>query len=84
MKRIGFLLLLSGSVAGLGCTPPSFLRNDPPPPPLVEIKPPPAPPIVTPDSVNEKNALERPRSLREEMEHDAAQKDAAPTETKGL
>jgi hypothetical protein len=81
MKRIGFVLLLSVGVAGLGCTPPSFLRNDPPPP-RVEIKPPPAPPIVTPDSVNEKNAAERARSLREELEYDKTQKTAT-TETKG-
>jgi hypothetical protein len=67
-------LLLVVVVAGLGCTPPSFLRNDPPPP--VEMKPPPAPPAVLPDSVNEKNADERARSLREELEYDAARKPA--------
>ncbi len=82
MKRIVFLLLLCITFAGLGCTPPSFLRNDPPPP-KVEIKPPPAPPIVTPESVNEQNAVERVRSLREELDYDAAQKIAAPAEPKG-
>ncbi len=70
MRLIG-CLLLSVAVAGLGCTSP-LVRNDPPP--KVEIKPPPAPPIVVPDTVNEKNADESARSLREEMEYDAARK----------
>jgi hypothetical protein len=73
MRQISYLLLVV-AVAGLGCTPASFLHNDPPP--KVEIKPPPAPPIVLPDSVNEKNASECARSLREEMEYDAARKPA--------
>jgi hypothetical protein len=77
MRQIISLMLVV-AVAGLGCTPPSFLRNDPPPP--VEIKPPPAPPIVLPDSVNEKNADECAHSLREEMDYDAARKPAGPAE----
>jgi hypothetical protein len=74
MRQIGCLLLVI-AVAGLGCTPPSFLRDDPPP--KVEIKPPPAPPIVMPDSVNEKNAGDCARSLRDEMDYDAARKPAS-------
>jgi hypothetical protein len=79
MRQIG-CLLLGVAVAGLGCTPPSFLRNDPPP--AVEIKPPPAPPIVTPDSVNENNAGDCARSLREEIDYDSARKSVVPTEKK--
>jgi hypothetical protein len=78
MKRIGFLLL-GACFAGLGCVPPSFRQNDPPPA-KVEIKPPPAPPIVTPDSVHENNALDRARALREEMEYDRARSDKPATE----
>jgi hypothetical protein len=74
MRQLSYLLLVA-VMAGLGCTPPSFLRNDPPP--QVEMKPPPAPPAVLPDSVNEKNADERARCLREELEYDAARKPAA-------
>ena len=55
--------------------PPSFWRNDPPPAPKVEVKPPPAPPIVTPESVNENNAADRARALREEIEFDQGRKD---------
>lgn len=74
MRLIG-CLLLSVTVTGLGCMSP-FVHNDPPPPVKVEIKPPPAPPVVLPDTVNEKNASESARSLREEMEYDAARKPA--------
>jgi len=68
-------LMLGVCLAGLGCVPPSFWRNDPPPPPKVEVKPPPAPPIVTPESVNENNAAHRAHVFREEIEFDRGRKD---------
>jgi len=65
MKRMGFLVM-AVALTGLGCVSPSFLRNDPPP--KVEIKTPTPPaPLVTPDSVTEKNAAERARALREDL-----------------
>ena len=72
MKRIG-LLMLGVCLMGLGCVPPSFMRTETPEK-KVEIKPPPAPPVVTADSVTEKNASDRARALREELEHEAARK----------
>jgi hypothetical protein len=80
MKWISFLLL-GVVLTGLGCVPPAFMRNDPPPPPKpVEIKPPPAPPVVTPESVNENNAVERARALREELEHESSRRSTPPAE----
>ncbi len=73
MRQMSGLLLVF-LVSGLGCTPLPFVRNDPPP--QAVIKPPPAPPIVLPDTINEKNASERAHSLRDEMEFDAGRKAA--------
>jgi hypothetical protein len=67
MKRIG-LVLLSVSLAGLGCLPHSFLREEHKPA-QTEIKEGP-PPVVQPEGITEKNATDRARQLREELEYD--------------
>ncbi len=68
MKRIGLVVLLV-ALAGLGCLPPSYLRDDHKPP-KVEMKEAPAPP-VRPEGITEKNAAEVARRLRAELERAA-------------
>jgi hypothetical protein len=66
MKRFGWLLILLA--AGPGCIGPGFFGGDDPrKKPVVEAPPLPPPPIVA-DDVNEKNAAEMARKLREELE----------------
>ncbi|MFO0929353.1 MAG: hypothetical protein U0736_20390 [Gemmataceae bacterium] len=67
MKRIG-ILLVPAALALAGCLPSPWVREDQKPPP-VQMKPQPVP-TVTADGVDEANALEKARILREEMEHD--------------
>jgi hypothetical protein len=69
MRWIGFAVL-GAALTGLGCMPMTVAHDDPAA--KVKIQPPPAPPIVMPDSVNEKNAWERARALREEEENEAS------------
>jgi hypothetical protein len=66
MKRIG-LLVLSVALAGVGCLPASFRHDQKPP--SVEMKESP-PAAVLPEDVTEKNAAERARQLREELDYD--------------
>jgi hypothetical protein len=73
MKRIGYLMMAAALAAG-GCLPDSFLRPEKKPP-RVEMKPPPAP--VTADGINEQNARERARALREELDRDLARQPPA-------
>jgi hypothetical protein len=80
MKRIGVVLLL-GALSGLGCLPTSFL-HDKEKPPKVEMAPPPPPPAVVPEGITEKNAAERVRQLREELEYDEKHPDRPEAEKK--
>jgi hypothetical protein len=66
------LLIVGVALTGLGCVPP-FLRDEQQPPKVI-VKPPPAPPVVMPDSVQENNAADRARALREELDFEEAQK----------
>ncbi len=70
MKRIGYGLILV-LLSMVGCTPGFSFFRDEQKPPQVEIKPKPAPPVVTPDTVTETNAMDRAKALREELEHEA-------------
>lgn len=63
MKQIAMVLIL-GVLSG-GCLP--FVREQPKPPP-VDLQPS-APPAVSADEVNEANAAEKAKALREELEH---------------
>jgi hypothetical protein len=67
MKRISSLLL-TFALAGAGCLPP-FLHDDHKPP-KVEMKEA-APAAVLAEGITEKNAAERARQLRAEMEYEA-------------
>jgi hypothetical protein len=64
MKWLG-LLVLSVALAGLGCLPHSFVRDDQKPP-KVEMKEP-VPPPVQPDGITAKNAEQMEQKLRAEM-----------------
>ena len=80
MKGIG-LVVLSVALAGLGCLPPSFLRDNQKPP-AVELKEPPPPPAVQAEGITEQNAAERARQLREELEYDLKRQEQAPESAK--
>jgi hypothetical protein len=69
MKRIGYGLILTGLTLA-GCAPTMTFFQDDKKPPQVEMKPLPTPPAVTPDTVSEKNAADKAKALREEIEHE--------------
>lgn len=70
MKRIGYGLILTGLTLA-GCAPTMSFFQDDKKPPKVEMKPVPAPPAaVTPDTVSEKNAADKAKALRDEIEHE--------------
>lgn len=69
MKRVALLLL--PAVWGLtGCLPSAWVREQHKPP-AVQLEQT-AAPTVTAEAVDESNALDKARILREEMEHDLA------------
>ena len=72
MKRIGYVLLLCTVLTNVGCLA-SMLRQEQKPP-EVKLQEPPPPPPVTADGINEKNAAQRARQLREEIERDLNRK----------
>ncbi|MFO0844695.1 MAG: hypothetical protein U0797_20245 [Gemmataceae bacterium] len=69
MKRIGYGLVLAALTAA-GCAPTMTFFQDGQKPPKVELKPAPPPQAVTPDTVTEKNAADKAKALREELEHE--------------
>lgn len=68
MKRIVYVLILA-SVATVGCdlTEP-FVGGKKPPPVVMAPR---APDVVMPESITDKNAPDRAKALREELEYDS-------------
>lgn len=70
MKRIGYGLVLAAWTA-VGCSPTMTFFQDGKKPPKVELKPAPPPAAaVTADTVTEKNAADKAKALRKELEHE--------------
>jgi hypothetical protein len=68
MKRI-FWIVLGAALAGPGCLPTSFQRQEQPkplPPPAPAV---PSPPAVTPDGITEANAGAKVADLRRELDY---------------
>ena len=71
MKRIAYVLILTG-LASVGCISWPFSRDDKKLPEVEMMER--APAAVTADTINEQNAADRARALREELEHDLQKK----------
>jgi len=72
MRTIACMFLTLSIVGVSGCLPEAFLQGEPNKSPKTELKLPP-PPAVLPDAVTEKNAQDKARELRQELEHEMLQ-----------